>query len=103
MIKSREKLETYDGLVFCFIASVIIAIVAYNIGIVTEPGKILPVGISMRNGDMGENIIRGIDLAMEDLELIRELGKGRVDVTVGSALSIFGGTMDWKEVLEVCD
>ena len=41
--------------------------------------------------------------SMEDLELIRELGKGRVDVTVGSALSIFGGTMDWKEVLEVCD
>jgi len=71
MIKSRAKLKTYDGLVFCFIASVIIAIVAYNIGIVTEPGKILPVGISMRNGDMGENIIRGIDLAMEDLELIR--------------------------------
>lgn len=71
MDKSRGKLKTYDGLVFCFIATVIIAVAAYNIGIVTEPGKILPVGISMRNGDMGENIIRGIDLAMEDLELIR--------------------------------
>ncbi len=71
MIKSPVKLKTYDGLVFCFIASVIIAVLAYNIGLVTEPGKILPVGISMRNGNMGENILRGIDLAMEDLELIR--------------------------------
>ena len=41
--------------------------------------------------------------SMEDLELIRKLGQGRVDVTVGSALSIFGGDMDWKEVLSVCD
>ena len=27
-----------------------------------------------------------------DLELIRDLGQGRIDATVGSALDIFGGT-----------
>ena len=27
-----------------------------------------------------------------DLELIRDLGQGRLDATVGSALDIFGGT-----------
>lgn len=35
-----------------------------------------------------------------DLEELYSLGKGKIDVTIGSALSIFGGTMDYKEVLE---
>lgn len=35
-----------------------------------------------------------------DLDKLRELGKNRVDVTVGSALDIFGGTMKFEEVLE---
>lgn len=30
--------------------------------------------------------------SMEDVRLVEELGKGRVDVTVGSALDLFGGT-----------
>jgi phosphoribosylformimino-5-aminoimidazole carboxamide ribotide isomerase len=30
--------------------------------------------------------------SMEDLQLIRRVGKGRIDATVGSALDIFGGT-----------
>lgn len=34
-----------------------------------------------------------------DLDRLRELGKGRVDVTIGSALDIFGGKMDFEEVL----
>ena len=38
--------------------------------------------------------------SFEDLDAIKELGKGRVDVTIGSALSIFGGNLDLNEVLE---
>lgn len=34
----------------------------------------------------------------EDLEKLRQLGKGRVNVTIGSALDIFGGNMKWEEV-----
>lgn len=35
----------------------------------------------------------------EDLRLLGKLGKGRVNVTIGSALNLFGGTMDLEEVL----
>lgn len=35
----------------------------------------------------------------EDLDRLRELGQSRVDVTIGSALDIFGGEMDFEEVL----
>lgn len=34
-----------------------------------------------------------------DLKKLRELGKGRVNVTIGSALDLFGGSMKWEEVL----
>lgn len=34
-----------------------------------------------------------------DLDRLKELGQGRVDVTVGSALDLFGGTMAFEEVL----
>lgn len=71
MIKTKGRLQTACELTFCFIASVIIAVAALNIGLKTEPGKILPAGISMRSGEMSENIIRGIDLALDDVELIR--------------------------------
>ena len=40
--------------------------------------------------------------SFEDLRIIKELGKDKIDVTVGSALSIFGGDMDFKEVLDFC-
>lgn len=36
---------------------------------------------------------------MEDLELCNKLGRGGVDVTVGSALSIFGGSLAWDDVV----
>lgn len=36
----------------------------------------------------------------EDLNDLKSLGKGKIDVTIGSALSIFGGSMDYKRVLE---
>lgn len=39
----------------------------------------------------------------EDLRLIRDLGRGRLDFTVGSALDIFGGTgLTYKEVVAGC-
>ncbi|KAL4577498.1 hypothetical protein LXL04_013607 [Taraxacum kok-saghyz] len=36
---------------------------------------------------------------MEDLERIKKAGMGRVDVTVGSALDIFGGDLAYKDVV----
>ena len=38
----------------------------------------------------------------EDLELLRELGRNRLNVTIGSALDLFGGKLQWEKVLEVC-
>jgi len=37
---------------------------------------------------------------MGDLERVRELGKGRVDLTIGSALDCFGGSIPYEEVVE---
>lgn len=36
----------------------------------------------------------------EDLEKLKVLGKNRIDVTIGSALDIFGGEMKMEEVLQ---
>ncbi len=36
----------------------------------------------------------------EDLKQLKELGHSRLDVTIGSALDLFGGTMVYEEVLE---
>ncbi|OIT03849.1 PREDICTED: 1-(5-phosphoribosyl)-5-[(5-phosphoribosylamino)methylideneamino] imidazole-4-carboxamide isomerase, chloroplastic-like isoform X3 [Nicotiana attenuata] len=36
---------------------------------------------------------------MDDLEKINVAGMGRVDVTVGSALNIFGGNLSYKDVV----
>ena len=38
----------------------------------------------------------------EDLEQLRRLGRGHVNVTIGSALDLFGGSMQWGKVLRVC-
>lgn len=35
-----------------------------------------------------------------DLELLKTLGKGRVNVTIGSALDLFGGSMGFSDVLD---
>jgi len=37
--------------------------------------------------------------SLADLERIRELGAGRVDATIGSALDLFGGALPYAEVL----
>lgn len=36
----------------------------------------------------------------EDLETVKSAGDGRVDVTVGSALDIFGGELPFQAVVE---
>ena len=39
---------------------------------------------------------------MEDLQLIKELGRDKVNVTVGSALDLFGGNMSFEAVIRKC-
>jgi phosphoribosylformimino-5-aminoimidazole carboxamide ribotide isomerase len=36
------------------------------------------------------------------LEELKTLGRGRVNVTIGSALDLFGGSMELEKVLEYC-
>ena len=38
----------------------------------------------------------------EDLLLLKKLGQDRLNVTIGSALDLFGGNMQWEKVLEIC-
>jgi phosphoribosylformimino-5-aminoimidazole carboxamide ribotide isomerase len=38
--------------------------------------------------------------ALSELDLIKELGQGRVDATIGSALDIFGGDLSYIEVVK---
>lgn len=38
-----------------------------------------------------------------DLDRLKSLGKGRVDVTIGSALDLFGGDMALEDVLAYCE
>lgn len=40
--------------------------------------------------------------SFEDLEELRKYGRNRIDVTVGSALDLFGGTMSYEKVRKVC-
>lgn len=39
----------------------------------------------------------------EHLRQLKELGQGRLDVTIGSALDLFGGTMRYEDVLKYMD
>lgn len=38
----------------------------------------------------------------EDLMLLRRSGRNRLNVTVGSALDLFGGKLEWKKVAKMC-
>ena len=40
--------------------------------------------------------------SFEDLRLIKELGRNRVNVTIGSALDLFGGSMKFEDVIAFC-
>ena len=37
---------------------------------------------------------------LSDLDLVKEIGSNRVDLTIGSALDIFGGTVPYRSVVE---
>lgn len=39
---------------------------------------------------------------MADVERVRRLGGGRVDVTIGSALDVFGGSLPYADVVAAC-
>jgi len=43
-----------------------------------------------------EFLVHGVDV--EDLDRVDQLGKGRVDLTIGSALDIFGGSVSYAKV-----
>lgn len=40
--------------------------------------------------------------SLSDVRLLKELGGNRMDVTIGSALDLFGGSLNFDEVLAVC-
>jgi len=37
-----------------------------------------------------------------DLELLRSKTSGRIDVTIGSSLDLFGGKLEYKKIVEMC-
>ncbi len=39
----------------------------------------------------------------EDLEILKRLGRNKLDVTIGSALDLFGGTLEFEKVLSYMD
>lgn len=41
--------------------------------------------------------------SFEDLRELKEAGENHLDVTIGSALDLFGGSMDFEKVLNVCE
>ncbi|QHQ59648.1 phosphoribosylformimino-5-aminoimidazole carboxamide ribotide isomerase [Anaerocolumna sedimenticola] len=41
--------------------------------------------------------------SLEDLNLLKELGKDKLDVTIGSALDLFGGSIKYSEVVSCTD
>ena len=38
----------------------------------------------------------------ENLRTLKELGHNKIDVTIGSALDLFGGSLDFNKILEIC-
>lgn len=38
----------------------------------------------------------------EDVELLKKLGNDRLNVTIGSALDLFGGELEWKKIVKMC-
>jgi phosphoribosylformimino-5-aminoimidazole carboxamide ribotide isomerase len=41
--------------------------------------------------------------SMDDLKALRDLGKNRIHVTVGSALDIYGGNLNFAEIARFCE
>lgn len=61
-----------------------------EVGLVRLLGKHSPIPMTYAGGVS----------SLSDLDLVKELGQGRVDITVGSALDIFGGSVAYQSVLE---
>jgi len=40
--------------------------------------------------------------SLEDLATIRAIGKNKIDVTIGSALDLFGGTLPYRDAVNFC-
>ena len=40
--------------------------------------------------------------SLDDVKELKEIGKGRVDVTIGSALEIFGGSLKLEDIIDIC-
>jgi phosphoribosylformimino-5-aminoimidazole carboxamide ribotide isomerase len=40
--------------------------------------------------------------SLDDLRLVNTIGKGNIDVTIGSALDIFGGKLGYRDVVNFC-
>ncbi len=38
----------------------------------------------------------------DDLNLLKTLGNNKIDVTIGSALDLFGGKLEFSKILEIC-
>ena len=55
-------------------------------------------------GDWGKKPITyaGGVHSLEDIALLKKIGKKKIDVTVGSALDIFGGNLKLTDVVEKC-
>ncbi len=58
--------------------------------------------LSILSASEGRITYAGGIRSLEDIALIREAGKGRIHVTVGSALTLFGGTLGMEEVQRAC-
>ena len=79
MIGTRSGRDKFiDGLVISFLAAACAATIALNIGQIISPGKILPTALSMRTGEMNENIIAGLTAAEENIASIKK-GIGIID------------------------
>lgn len=59
-------------------------------------------GVASMLGSWGELPVTyaGGVSSFEDLQLLQKLGRGKVDVTIGSALDLFGGNLSYRKVLE---
>lgn len=40
--------------------------------------------------------------SFDDLYTLKELGHNKIDVTIGSALDLFGGSLEFNKILEIC-
>ena len=58
-------------------------------------------GLATLLGSQDSNVITyaGGIRSMEDIELLKKLGNGKLDFTIGSALDLFGGQIKYKKVL----